>query len=256
MACGTRAERRRSVLERWEILKEGGYRLLSESASPLGTDAFLLSAFPRLRAGLRVCDLCGGAGTVGLLLLQRCPDLSVTAVELREEAVRLAERSAAANGLEDRLAVRQGDLREIRRLLPAGSFDLVTCDPPYFRPDSGALPADPGRRAARAETGCTPQDICGAAAWLLRWGGSFCLVHRPERLTDLLGALRAAGLEPKRLRTVHKTAEAAPSLLLLEGRRGGRPGLRWQEPLILAGPDGGPTEELDRIYFRREGDAP
>ena len=242
-------------MERWETLREGGFHLLTEGASPLGTDAFLLSAFPRLRAGERACDLCGGTGAVGLLLLQRRPDLSVTAVELREEAVRLAERTAAANGLEGRLTVRHGDLREIRRLLPAGSFDLVTCDPPYFRPDSGALPADPGRRTARTETGCTLTDVCAAAAWLLRWGGRLCLVHRPERLADLLCALRAAGLEPKRLRIVCKAAGAAPSLLLLEGRRGGRPGLRWEEPLILAGPDGAPTAELDRIYFRGEGDA-
>ena len=102
---------------------------------------------------------------------------------------------------------------------------------------------------------CTLEDICHAAAYLLHWGGSFCLVHKPERLTDLLCTLRDHGLEPKRLREVCKTAGTAPSLILLEGRRGGKPGLSIEAPLVLQ--DGGaPTAEVDAIYFRQQEDTP
>ena len=166
------------------------------------------------------------------------------------ESARLAEQAAARNGLADRLIFRRGDLRKIRGLLPAGGFDLVVCNPPYYPAGSGRLPETEALRAARSETGCTLEDICTAAAWLLRWGGSFCLVHKPERLADLCCALRARGLEPKRLRLVCRRAGDAPSLLLLEARRGGRPGLDIAAPLCLEDGAGRPTAELDAIYFR------
>ena len=182
---------------------------------------------------------------------RRIPVLEETrAVELLLDAVRLAEQAAARNGLADRLIFRRGDLRKIRGLLPAGGFDLVVCNPPYYPAGSGRLPETEALRAARSETGCTLEDICTAAAWLLRWGGSFCLVHKPERLADLCCALRARGLEPKRLRLVCRRAGDAPSLLLLEARRGGRPGLDIAAPLCLEDGTGRPTAELDNAYFR------
>ena len=198
-------------MEHWEALKSGGLRFVWEDAlfRP-GTDTFLLSSLPRLKPGLRVCDLGCGTGLLGLLLLQRQRGLAVTGVELQPEAAALLERAAAENGLTDRLTVRRGDLREIRSLLPAGGFDLAVCNPPYYPAGSGKLSPSPALQAARAETACTLEDVCGAAAWLLRWGGALCLVHKPERLADLLCALRSAGMEPKRMRTVCRRAEEPP----------------------------------------------
>ncbi len=238
-------------MEHWESLKPGGYRFVWDDALfPPGTDTFLLSSLPRLKPNLRVCDLGSGTGLLSLLLLQRQGDLTVTGVELQPEAAALLERAAEENGLTDRLAVRRGDLRNIRSLLPAGSFDLVVCNPPYYPAGAGKLSPSPSLQAARAETACTLEDVCRAAGWLLRWGGALCLVHKPERLTDLLCALRFAALEPKRLRPVVRRAGDAPSLALLEARRGGKPGLAWEPPLILETAEGRPTEELDQIYFR------
>ena len=111
-------------------------------------------------------------------------------------------------------------------------------------------------RQARAEISCSPEELCQAAAYLLRWGGSFCLVHKPERLTDLMCALRGAAIEPKRLRFVCKRAGSAPSLILLEGRRGGKPGLDIEPPLILQTETGASTPEVDAIYFRNQEDTP
>lgn len=237
---------------RWEALCPGGLRFVYGNGQfPPGLDSFLLSALPRLKPGLRVCDLGCGTGLLGLLLLQRQRELTVTGLDIQPEAIRMAELAAEENGLTDRLDFRLGDLRE-PGILPAGAFDLVVCNPPYFPPGSGAPPLDPARRTARMEESCTLEDVCRASARLLRWGGALCLVHKPERLTDLLCLLRAAGLEPKRLQLVFHRMEAAPSLVLLEARRGGGPGLRVEAPLMLEGPGGGPSPELDRIYFREE----
>ena len=236
-------------MEHWEQLCPGGLKFVySDTLFRPGTDSFLLGAFPLLRPGLRVCDLGCGTGLLGLLLLQRQRELTVTGVDILPEAVALARRAAAENGLEDRLTVFQGDLRE--SILPAGRFDLAVCNPPYYPAGSGRLPETEALRAARSETGCTLEDVCAAAAYLLRWGGSFCLVHKPERLADLCCALRARGLEPKRLRLVCRRAGDAPSLLLLEARRGGRPGLDIAAPLCLEDGTGRPTAELDNAYFR------
>ena len=244
-------------MEHWEALTPGGYRFgYNDVLFRPGTDTFLLSSLPRLKAGLRVCDLGCGTGLLGLLLLQRQPSLSVTGLDIQPDAIRLARQAAAENQLENRLTFHEADLRQAAALFPTGSFDLVVCNPPYYPPAAGALAADGARRAARAEVCCTLADICRSAAYLLRWGGSFCLVHKPERLADVICLLREAALEPKRLRLVCADAGAAPSLLLIEGRRGGRPGLSLEPPLILRQPDGTPTAEVESIYFRQQEDTP
>ena len=235
--------------ERWEALAPGGLRFVYGGGQfPPGLDSFLLSSVPQLKPGLRVCDLGCGTGLVSLLLLQRQRDLIVTGLDIQPEAVRLGTLAAAENNLTDRLSFLLGDLRG--PVLSAGSFDLAVCNPPYFPPSSGPLPKGAARRTARTEETCTLEDVCQAASRFLRWGGSFCLVHKPERLTDLLCALRQTGLEPKRLRFAVSRPERAPSLVLVEARRGGKPGLTVEPPLILENPDGSPTAELDRIYFR------
>ena len=238
-------------MEHWELLRPGGYRFVwdDELFRP-GTDSFLLSSMPRLKRGLRVCDLGSGAGLLGVLLLQREPSLTVTGLERLPAAVELADRCAALNGLTERLISRCMDLRDAPKRFPTGSFDLIVSNPPYYQ---GVAPSDSARRAARHESACTFAELVETAACLLRWGGAFCFVHKPERLTDVLCQLRTARCEPKRLRFVSDTPGAAPSLILVEGRRGGNPGLNVESPLILRRADGSPTPEYDAIYFR---DAP
>ena len=244
-------------MEHWEALCPGGYRFVyDDTLFRPGTDTFLLSSLPRLKPGLRVCDLGCGTGLLGLLLLQRQPGIFITGMDIQKPAIRLAEKAAAENGLESRLTFRAGDLRTVKTLFPPGGFDLAVCNPPYYPPHSGHMAEDDARRTARSEVDCTLEDVCAAAAHLLRWGGAFCLVHKPERLTDLLCTPRSSGLEPKRLRFVCKTAGAAPSLVLAEARRGGKPGLSVEAPLVLQTDTGAPTAEVDAIYFRQQEELP
>lgn len=240
-------------MEHWEELKPGGLRFVwADHLFRPGTDTFLLSSLPRLRPGLRVCDLGCGTGLLGFLLLQRQPDLRIAGLDIQLEAAALARRAAAENGLTERLDFRCGDLRHVRGIFPTGCFDLVVCNPPYYPPAGGKLSADGARRTARSETEASLADLCAAASYLLRWGGKFCLVHKPERLADVLCALRDAGTEAKRLRFVHSRAADPPSLFLAEGCRGGRPGITVEPPLILQNGDGTPTAELNAIYFRNQ----
>lgn len=211
---------------------------------PPGTDSFALAYFARPAHGGRVCDLGSGAGLLGILLLARDETLTIENVELSAPAIALARRAFAENGWAERAVFRTGDLRDAAVLPPAGSMDYVLSNPPYFRCGSGASAALPGRQTAREEVSCTLADVCAAARRILRWGGRFALVHRAERLTDVLCAMRAHGIEPKRLRLLAKAPAAAPALLLVEGRRGGKSGLIIEPPLIAG------SAEWEQVYFR------
>lgn len=195
---------------------------------PLGTDSQALGGFAQVRRGERVCDLGCGSGVLGLYLLAREPSLRLTGLELDPPSAALARSNFAANGLEARVV--EGDLRAVRELFPAGSFDLAVSNPPYFAVGSGYS----GGRARMEET-CSLAELCAAAAWLVRSGGRFALVHRPERLCDLFCTLRAHGLEPKRLQLVQAPGRP-PSAVLVEAWRQGKPSLEVLPALIPTPP--------------------
>lgn len=234
-------------MEHTEWLWPGGPRYqYDRQCFPPSTDSFLLGGFAAPRRGERVCDLGAGAGVLGLLLLAHEPSLHVTGIELDAHACDMMANNAKLNQLS--ITVLQADLRQ-RDTLPAGQFQLAVSNPPYFDPNSGAV-AEGARGIARAEMAATVEDFFAAAERLLQWGGRFCVVYRPERLTALLTTATHHHLEPKRLRFVQKDAFSAPSLLLLECRRGGRPGLTVEPPLLLHLPDGGESPDVQRAYFR------
>ena len=235
-----------------------GTRFLPASAGfPLGTDSVLLSDFARGSGRIRrVADLGCGAGVLTVLLLQKFPASAAFGIEIQPEASDVCRENLKLNGLSDRAEIRCGDLRERGALPEAGSFDLIVSNPPYFAAGSGYTAPEEHRAAARDERFCTLHDVCRAAAYLCRWGGSFAVVHRPERLSELLCAMTGCGLEPKRLRLVCRDAGCAPGLALVEGRRGGRPGLTIEPALYLQNPDGTESAEYQRIYHRDASSVP
>ena len=216
----------------------------------LSTDCVLLADFVNLSGITNGIDLGCASGAIALLLLARSAALHMTGLELLPQAAELARENMDANGFAPRSGIVCGDIRRHRELFRAGSFDLVISNPPYYPAGSGRMSPDSARAAARGETECSLDDVCAAAAFLCRTGGSFALVHKPERLAEVFCAMSACKIEPKRLRLVLHRAESAPSLVLIEGRRGGKPGLRIEPPLILTDADGGESSETKRIYHR------
>ncbi len=223
-------------------MAEGGFRL--------GTDSVLLAHFAQFPPRSRVADLGAGCGTLGLLLCASDPQICVTGVELDEKAHLAALQNIRENALEDRLTSLLGDVREIRTLLPAGSFDCVIANPPYFPASSGKVSTRSAM--ARSEDTLPLASLCAAAAWLLPCGGRFALVHRPERLCDIFCAMRESGIEPKRVRFVRHRLDAPVCLVLVEGRRGGAPGLRFEADLIEFTQGGAETADYRAAYHRGE----
>lgn len=226
----------------------GGPEFCDAGHFGLSTDSVLLSDFINIGGAGRGIDLGAGAGIISLLLLCRSARLHMTGLEILPDAAEVFESNMARNGLSSRSNIRRGDIRSHRELFRSGEFDLAAANPPYFPVERGALSPVSGRDAARGESLCTLHDLCAAAAFLLHTGGRFCLVHKPERLSEIFCAMTAVGIEPKRLRLCFHRADTRPSLVLIEGKRGGKPGLIIENPLILHKADGSDTAEMRRIY--------
>ncbi|HHT16198.1 MAG TPA: methyltransferase [Papillibacter sp.] len=229
---------------------KGPQFICRDGVFPLGTDSVLLSYFSHNTRDKRACDLGCGAGVLSILLAWHNPNLTVDAIDILPAAVENTEENASLNGLEGRIRARLLDLRDYRSL-EAGAYDHTTANPPYYAQGSGKSHSSPAIAKAREEKSCTLSDLCEAAAYLTRWGGRFTLVHKPERMAEVMTLCSQIGLEPKRLRFVHYKARSQPSLFLLECRRGGRPGMVVEPPLILAEEDGSDSDEIKRIYHRR-----
>ena len=263
--------------EQTDILQETGAGHEKDSSPPqcglriiqdpsrfcFGMDAVLLSAYVQIKKARRGLDLGTGNGIIPILLSDRTDCRHLTGLEIQPASADLARRSVALNGLQDRISIVEGDIKEADRIFAAASFDFITCNPPYRTVGSGrvsgsavaaggsmgkAKELDP-RAIARHELLCTFDDVARAAARLLRPGGHFYLVHRPLRLPELISTLCGRGLEPKRMRLVYPHIDQAPNMVLLDCVRGGGPELRVEPPLIVYEKDGNYTPELMQIYY-------
>ncbi len=226
----------------------GGHTLnIPNGCFPLSTDSMVLSHFVRLGRRSRVLDLGAGCGSLGLLLCAKDPGCVVTGLELDPTAHEAALNNILRNQLTARMNSICGDLRTASRIFSPGSFDCCLSNPPYF---SGG-PAGSATPLARREDTCTIRDLMSAAAWTLKYGGDFFLVHRPERLAELIARGTEAGLECKRLCLVRHREGSPVNLILLQLRKGGKPGLIWEE-IILHHADGSPTAVCREIYHIKE----
>ena len=224
-----------------------GCHVLVDDIHTFGTDAILLADFAAPKVKDTACDLCTGCGIVPMLWAKNHAVSSVVGVELQSAAVQLFRQTISENQTETDVTALHADLKELKGLLPFGGYDLVTCNPPYKAVGAGLQNVDAAVLLARHEVGCTLEDVIAAAAGLLRFSGRFCLCHRPERLTDIFCLMRKYKMEPKRLRTVAKQPGNAPWLVLVEGRLGGKSGLRI-EPALYVENGADFSEEMKRIY--------
>ena len=213
-----------------------------------GVDAVLLSAFCEVRKGDRVLDLCSGNGIVPILLAGKTEAGSITGLEINPVQTALARRSFAENGL-SHVKMVDGDVKDAKTIFSGLEFDVISVNPPYIK-DGRMQNPNRGKAIARHEVLCTLSDVLQSAASLLRYGGRFYMVHRPDRLTDILDEMRAFKIEPKRLRTVHTKRDGEAKLVLVEGALGGGTFLHIMPPLIIYNDDGTYTEELMSQYGR------
>ena len=162
------------------------------------------------------------------------------------KGVELLKKAAEENGFNN-LKVINSNWCELKGKLEFGAWDVVTCNPPYKKAEAGITNENEARRIARHETGTTLSDVCKAAASLLRSGGKFYMCHRPERLCDIICDMRSVNIEPKRIRFVHQRLNTEPWLVLVEGRRDGKSGIRVDNPLYIEW-DNEPSKEMEEIY--------
>ena len=218
------------------IQRRGGFRF--------ALDSLLLTRFVEVQRRERIVDLGTGNGVVALSLAVLNGGVEVVGVELQEAMVDRAERGLTLNGLGDRVRMVQGDVRDVEKDFPAGSFDAAVCTPPYRPPGSGRVNPDRERLLARHEVEGGLADFVRAGAYLLRHRGRMCLVYPSERAVELFAVLRQHNLEPRRARFVYSFANAPATLVLAEGVKGARTSLAVLPPLVIYQREDEYTEEM------------
>ncbi|WP_461182840.1 tRNA1(Val) (adenine(37)-N6)-methyltransferase [Virgibacillus kimchii] len=224
----------------------------SPMAFSFSLDAVLLAhfAYVPIKKG-SILDLCTGNGVIPLLLSKRT-NAKITGVEIQERIYQMAVRNFALNRLTEQLSVIHGDLKEMQPILGQSNFDVVTCNPPYFRtPSKNEHNHNEYLTIARHEVYCTLEDVVKACKLHVRPGGKVAMVHRPGRLVDLIALFRSYKLEPKRIQFVYPKKGRDANMLLIEGVRDGKPDLKILPPLYIYEEDGNYTKEAEEIIYDR-----
>lgn len=220
--------------ERLDDLQLDGLSIIQDPAGfCFGIDAVLLSDFAKAKTGAHIVDLGTGNGILPLLLSAKTKAAKITAFEIQPRAADMARRSVAFNGLEDRIQIVTDDLRRASEYLNKSSVDVVVTNPPYIAGGGGLVNPKDAKAIARHEIHGSLEEVVKTAASLLKPGGAFYMVHRPQRLADIMLWMRQCKLEPKALRFVHPKPGQPPNILLIKGVRGGGPELRVAPPLYV-----------------------
>lgn len=235
--------------ERIDDLHRNGYRIIQDPERfCFGMDAVLLSGFAKVKTGERVLDMGTGTGIIPILLEAKTKGESFTGLEVQPESADMAVRSVKLNGLENRVHIVTGDIKEADQIFGAASFQVVTCNPPYMTANHGLQNPEQPKAIARHEVLCTLEDVITQAARVLVPGGRFYMVHRPFRLAEIMSGLCAHGLEPKRMRLVYPFVDREPNMVLIEALKGGRPRITVEKPLIIYKEPGKYMDEIYDIY--------
>jgi tRNA1Val (adenine37-N6)-methyltransferase len=215
-----------------------------------GVDAVLLANYTVVRNGENVIDLCSGTGIVPFILVGKTNAKHITGIEIMDDMVEMANRSVKYNEMNDKIEFIQRDLKDVSFLKTLEKADIVTVNPPYKLKNSGLVNNNNKNAIARHEICCTLEDVIAAAKVLLKSNGKLFMIHRPERLADILCTMRKYKIEPKRIRMVHSNYEKPPSMVLIEGFNNGGVFLKWDIPLYIYNMDGEYSSEINKMYCR------
>lgn len=223
------------------IQKKRGFRF--------GIDAVLLANFADVKTGAQVVDLGTGTGVIPILLAGKTKATRIVGIEIQKDVVEMALRSVALNKLTEKIQIIEGNIKDVR-ILPEASFDVVVSNPPYIKKNTGIRSEDESKDIARHEVLCTLEDVIKLSAKLLKSGGQFAMVHKPERLVDIMCLMRQYRIEPKYIRFVHPYADKKPNIMLVKGTLGGGQDLKFLPPLYVYKRAGEFSDEINCIYER------
>ena len=211
-------------------------------------DAVLLSGFAQVKKDERALDLGSGTGIIPLLLSAKTEGIHFTGLEIQEESADMARRSVALNGLEEKIKIVTGDIKDASARFGASSFDVITTNPPYMIGDHGLKNDNEAKTIARHEILCDLEDVLRESSRILKTHGRFYMVHRPFRLAEILGKMSEYRLEPKRMRLVYPYIDKEPNMVLIEGLKDGRARMTVEKPLIVYREPGVYMPEIYDIY--------
>lgn len=235
--------------ERIDDLQCKGYQLIQKPKGfCFGIDAVLLSDFAKVRKGQKVLDLCTGSGVIPILLAAKTEGSQFCGLELQAEYADMAKRSVELNHLEEKVNIVCGDVKDIKELFSTASFQVVTANPPYMTEHHGLKNFYEPKTIARHEVALSLRDVIAAASYALPQNGSFFMIHKPFRLAEIFKVMKEYHLEPKRMRLVHPYVDKEPTMILMEGLKGGRERITIEPPLIVYKEPNVYTEEIYKIY--------
>ncbi|PCF54176.1 SAM-dependent methyltransferase [Staphylococcus delphini] len=235
--------------ERLDYLIREDLRIIQNDAVfSFSTDALLLGHFTEVRKRDRILDMCAGNGVIPLLLSDKGNNV-ITGVEIQPQLVNMAERSIRYNHLEDRITMVEMDINALVQAYAPAQFDLITCNPPYFKANQTNQHQLEAHKIARHEIFCTLDDCLRVSNHLLKEGGRIVMVHRAERMLDLFESMRHYRIEPKRLHMIYSKSGKAAQTIVVEGRKGGRQGLDIAPPFYIYDAQGDYTPEMKEIYY-------
>lgn len=235
--------------ERIDELQRNGYRIIQNPERfCFGMDAVLLSGFARAKKQERCLDLGCGNGIIPILMEAKTEGKHFTGLEIQPESADMAKRSVALNGLQDRIDIVEGDIKDASKIFGASSFHVVTTNPPYMTAQHGLTNLYEAKTIARHEVLCNLEDIIRESARLLMPGGRFYMVHRPFRLAEIISLMVQYRMEPKRMCLVYPYVDREPNMVLIEGLRGGKSRMTVEKPLIVYKEPGKYTDEIYDVY--------
>lgn len=235
--------------ERIDDLDCKGLRIIQNSSwFCYGMDAVLLANYVKMKKNSTLVDLGTGTGIIPILIYGKNDVKKIHGIEIQEEVARMASRSVELNNLTEKIEIHNIDLKQAEEKLGNNIYDVVTSNPPYMAADDGLKNKTDNKTISRHETKCSLRDVIEVASRLLKHNGRFFLVHRPNRLVDILTLLREYKLEPKTIRFVHPKVSKTPNLVLIMSVKAARADLKFEEPLYIYRDDGSYTDELLEIY--------
>ncbi len=213
-----------------------------------GMDAVLLTNYCDVKNNSNIVDLGTGTGIIPILLSGKRKIKKAVGIEIQEEVAEMATRSVELNNLQDKIEILNIDLKDATRHLDKNYYDAVISNPPYKLNNSGLVNPTDQKAISRHEIKCTLEDVISTASLLLKQYGRFYMVHRPDRLVDIICLLRQYKLEPKQIRFVHPRSGEKPNMVLIRASKNGNPELKFDSPLYIYNEEGIYTEDVYKIY--------